>query len=161
MKNFKLLMIGFLFLGLAGLSSCKKEELIEKNLWKGEGKWNIDSFHIKETSTFFESDNSENHLQNCGTIIFKKDGTGTFTFEGITSKITYTNTDKVLTMVFKDESGQSQYDETLSFNLTWKKNKMELDSYKKETYSNYDPDTEQYVNVTYTQNMDMNLSKIK
>lgn len=158
MKNFKFLMIGVLFLGFAGLSSCKKEDRIEKNLWRGDGTWNIDVFELKETSTYFESDNNESYYQNTGTIQFKKDGTGSFNFMGIPSPITYSNTDKVLTIIFKDVSGDTQYDEIQTFEMDWKKNKMDLSSFIKETYNTSDGQGGT-VNVTYTNSLKMKLSK--
>lgn len=160
MKNLKILMIGVLFIGLAGLSSCKKEDRIEKNLWKGDGIWNIDVYEGKTTSTYFQEDNNEYYYQNAGTIQFKKDGIGSFNHQGNTIKITYTNTDKTLTITFKDEDGDTEYDEIRNFDLEWEKNEMELSSFYKTTYSNPDGNGG-YVNVTYTNLLKYELSKKK
>ena len=50
-------MMALLFIGALTLSSCKKEVQIEKNLWKGDGVWNIDVWDEQATSTFFDDDN--------------------------------------------------------------------------------------------------------
>lgn len=158
MKNLKFLVFGILFIGLAVLSSCKKENRIEKNLWKGDGTWNIDVYEFKSTSTYFTNDNDESYYQNAGTIQFKKDGTGFFNFQGDIYPTTYSNTDKVLTITLKDESGNTQYDDVLTYEMEWKKNKMDLTSFYKDTYSTSDG-SGGTVSVTYTERTTMKLSK--
>lgn len=140
------------------LVACKKETKIEKNLWKGDGVWNIDIFESKETSTYFQEDNNEYYYQNAGTIQFKKDGTGSFNFQGVVSPMSYSNTDKILTLIFKDEGGNPQDDEVWTFDMEWKKNKMDLSSFLKDTYTTSDGQGGT-VNVTYTQRQKFKLSK--
>lgn len=158
MKNVKFLLISVLFLGLAGLSSCKKEDRIEKNLWKGDGTWNIDVWDEQNTSSYFSEDNYIKYSNNEGSIQFKKDGTGSYIFPGEIYPMVYSNTDKTLTITFKDEDGNVENDEVQVFDLDWKKNKMELRSYSTETYNTGDGNGGT-VNVITTHRLNLKLSK--
>ncbi len=149
----------FVLFATLALVACKKDAQIEKNLWKNGGSWNIDVFDQKETSTYFASDNAENYIQNAGTIQFNEDGTGVFNFQGVVSPMTYKNSEKTLTITFKDISGNPQDDEVWTFNMEWEKNKMNLSSYIKDTYTTHDGASGTVV-VTYTNSQKMKLSKI-
>lgn len=127
----------FLILLLLVLVSfaCKKENQIEKNLWKKGGEWNIVSWHVKSTSTHFPEDNYTETRKNVGTMKFNKDGSGSFILtEGTsayTEPFTYHNTESTLTIFDEDGDGEI-------FDLDWKKNKMTLSSYEEETYTSGD-----------------------
>lgn len=150
--------IVFILFAVIALTACKKEVKIEKNLWKKDGVWNIDTYDSKTTSTYFEADNNEYYYQNAGTIQFKKDGTGSFNFQGEVTPMTYSNTEKTLTIIFKDESGNPQDDETLTFDMEWKKNKIDLSFFRKDTYTTSDG-LGGTVNVTFTESQNLKLSK--
>ena len=122
MRNLKFLMIGLLFVGLAGLTSCKKENQIEKNLWNKGGEWNITTW--KESG----SDNGEVYLEvikDAGTFKFEKDGNGkiTFVLDNDVVPFTYTNTENSLTTILGGEF-------TIIWTLEWEKNKITLDHYE-------------------------------
>jgi hypothetical protein len=122
MKKFNFLALGIVFIGLITLSSCSKETKIEKNLWKKGGEWNIESFNVKQTSTY-ASDNFEESYANVGTYTFNENGTGTVKLiidEFIeTSSFTYTNTENQLMITIDNET---QY-----YNLIeWEKDNMKI-----------------------------------
>lgn len=159
MKKWNVLLLASLLFGIASLSSCKKENQINKNLWKGDGTWNIDVSDFKKTSTFYDDDNYENYGTNTGTIKFNKDGTGVVTHPGYTSSITYSNTDKLLTIIFVDVDGTFEESDKFDFEIDWKKNTLNLNHYRAETYTTYDPDSQGNVNVTVTNSWKLKLSK--
>lgn len=70
----------------------------------------------------------------------------------------YSNTEKTLTIIFKDESGNPQDDETLTFDMEWKKNKIDLSFFRKDTYTTNDG-LGGTVNVTFTESQNLKLSK--
>jgi len=122
MKKFNFLALSIVFIGLITLSSCSKETKIEKNLWKKGGEWNIESFNVKQTSTY-ASDNFEESYANVGTYTFNENGTGTVKLiidEFIeTSSFTYTNTENQLMITIDNET---QY-----YNLIeWEKDNMKI-----------------------------------
>jgi hypothetical protein len=122
MKNFNFLALSILFICLITLSSCSKETKIEKNLWKKGGEWNIESFNVKQTSTY-ASDNFEESYANVGTYTFNENGTGTVKLiidEFIeTSSFTYSNTENQLMITIDNET---QY-----YNLIeWEKDNMKI-----------------------------------
>lgn len=116
MKNLGLL----LALALV-IASCKKEVKIEKNLWKGDGKWNIEKYHSKETSSD-NSSNFEETLVNAGSYTFKKDGTGVmhYSYNGDEDfeNFTYTNTTDILTLTIDSEP--------INYKMDWSKNEMTI-----------------------------------
>jgi len=158
MRTVNFLWLGIVFIGVASLSSCKKEDRINKNLWKGDGVWNIDVYDFQSTSTYYQSDNYTDYKINAGTIEFKKDGTGTYKFPDSTIPMVYTNTDKTLTIRFLNENGVPDDYEKQEFEIDWKKNQMELKSYTVDTYTT-STGTGGTVSVTYTQRLDLKLSK--
>ncbi|NBR15591.1 MAG: hypothetical protein EBQ94_03230 [Flavobacteriales bacterium] len=122
MKKINFLALSIVFTGLITLSSCSKEKKIEKNLWKKGGEWNIESFNVKQTSTY-ASDNFEESYANVGTYTFNENGTGTVKLiidEFIeTSSFTYTNTENQLMITIDNET---QY-----YNLIeWEKDNMKI-----------------------------------
>lgn len=160
MKKWSVLLLASLLFGIASLSSCKKENQINKNLWKGDGTWNIDVSDQKNTSTHYDEDNWTEYIANAGTIKFNEDGTGTYTFSGDSYPITYTNTDKLFTMIFVDPTN-GEYDESdkFTFDIDWKKNSLDLNHYRATTYSTYDPVSQGNINVTATRTWKLKLSK--
>lgn len=124
------------------LVACKKDEKIEKNLWKGDGIWNIESYHSSETSSDGSSDFSET-ISNVGTFTFKKDGTGIvkFVYDGDVdmTSFSYSNTTETLTLTIDGEQR--------IFTMDWKKNKMTLSI--TENYSSGG------VSYTYTEKMEL------
>jgi len=157
MKKFNVMLLASLLFGIASLSGCKKENQINKNLWKGDGTWNIDVSEFKSTSTHYDEDNYENYGTNTGTIKFNEDGTGIMTHAGSTSPITYTNTDKLLTIIFVDVDGTFDESDKFDFEIVWKKNSLELEYFKSVTYS--DTPNGVTVNVTSTTLWKLKLSK--
>jgi hypothetical protein len=122
MKKINFLALSIVFIGLITLSSCSKETKIEKNLWKKGGEWNIESFNVKQTSTY-ASDNFEESYANVGTYTFNENGTGIVKLiidEFIeTSAFTYTNTENQLMITIDNET---QY-----YNLIeWEKDNMKI-----------------------------------
>ena len=104
------------------LVACKKDEQIEKNLWKGDGIWNITSYTSSETSTPSSQSDFTYTANNAGSITFKKDGTGIFKYvdggDVELASFNYSNTTETLTMIIDSEAR--------IFNMDWKKNKMTL-----------------------------------
>lgn len=129
MKTLKLF-TAFLLVTLV-ITSCSKENRIEKNLWKKGGDWNINYY-----SYSYGSDNPtspifpvETHAyDNCGSFHFGKDGSGTITFTGDgsteTAAFTYSNTENELTIIV-DNVAQV-------YKMDWEKNVMTI-SYDKPT----------------------------
>lgn len=120
MKNIKFILLVTLIFSLAGFSSCKKEDVIQKNLWSKDGTWKIVS--SDETTTRSNGDNSHYVNEMEGSIVFKKDGTGILTSidesEVETMPFTYTNTKETLTMVREGES--------ITYTMEWSKNTLKL-----------------------------------
>ncbi|HRP54339.1 MAG TPA: hypothetical protein PLI97_12645 [Fluviicola sp.] len=112
-----------LFITLVTLTafSCSKEKRIEKNLWKGDGEWEIESYSYNAVSTYPDDNYSETYI-NCGTLTFNKNNTGIylFNFYGDTESgiFTYSNTDDTFTWIIDGEA--------IVFDMTWKKNKLTL-----------------------------------
>lgn len=104
------------------LVACKKDAQIEKNLWKGDGIWNITSYTSSETSVPSGQSDFSYTLTNAGSITLKKDGSGIFKFEEDgdveMTPFTYSNTTETLTMTIDGE--------VRIFEMDWKKNKMTL-----------------------------------
>jgi hypothetical protein len=122
MKKINFLALSIVFIGLITLSSCSKETKIEKNLWKNGGEWNIESFNVKQTSTY-ASDNFEESYANVGTYTFNENGTGIvkLIIDNFveTSAFTYTNTENQLMITIDNET---QY-----YNLIeWEKDNMKI-----------------------------------
>ncbi|MDD2411279.1 MAG: hypothetical protein RBS19_05360 [Bacteroidales bacterium] len=121
MRLIKTVLIGFLFTGIALLTSCKKETTIERNLWKNGGVWNIESLFVKQTSTNV-SDNFNETIYNYGTFTFRKDGSGivVITVDGDveTEVFTYSNTKDKLTLIYGNEGRV--------FDMDWRKNDLTL-----------------------------------
>ena len=130
MKNLKFLMIGLLFVGLAGLTSCKKEKQIEKNLWNKGGEWNI--VKVVDNWSWYGQSNSET-LYNRGTFKFEKDGNGKITIKDdgdtFSNLFTYKNTENSLTLTYKEGPIYSE-GEREEYTLDWEKDKIELYSYE-------------------------------
>lgn len=134
MRKFNFLIIGLLFVGLSGLTSCKKESKIERNLWNKGGEWNIDKY---QENYGFGADPYSETRYNFGTIKFEKDGNGKITLkdegETFSNLFTYKNTDNSLTLTYKE--GQMHYEGDVdNFTLDWEKDKIELYSYKSDAY---------------------------
>ena len=121
MKFRNLLIATITLLSIGLISSCSKEDRIEKNLWNKGGEWNIESLIVNQTSTN-PIDNYSETLINAGTFLFKEDGSGfaTFTEDGFTETIAfaYSNTEDKLTLISDNEA--------VNYNLSWKKNEVEL-----------------------------------
>ena len=77
MKIMKYLTIGILFIGMATLVSCKKEDKIGRNLWNKGGVWNVEKF--QNNYSFYGTSDSD-ILYNIGTFEFNKDGSGKLNF---------------------------------------------------------------------------------
>lgn len=122
MKRINFLLIGFLIVGTALVSSCKKDAKIEKNLWNKGGEWNIESLVSNQTSTN-PSDNFNETVYNYGTYTFKKDGSGNYTitvdgdFE--VGTFTYSNTEDKLTLIISNQARVFDI-------LEWEKDKMKI-----------------------------------
>lgn len=105
-------------------TGCKKENKIEKNLWKNGGTWNINTLVVNQVSTN-PDDNYTQTLYEYGTIQFNKDGGGSFTItvDGDVEffNTTYSNTESQLTIVNKTENAVITYDI-----IEWEKNKMTI-----------------------------------
>ena len=121
MKLFKFLLIGLLITASTSLTSCKKENRIEKNLWKQGGEWNIETYSASQVSTY-TPDNFNVTMFNFGTFTFHKNGSGIYKFtedgDIDTGVFAYTNTDDKLTIII-DNEGQV-------YNMDWKKNSITL-----------------------------------
>lgn len=123
-----------LFIGLSGLTSCKKEDKIEKNLWSKGGDWNIDKYNENYS---FDGENYSETRYNFGTLKFEKDGSGKLTFteegESFSNLFTYKNTSNNLTLTYKEGQIYSEgYVD--NFTLDWEKDKIELYTYKSDIY---------------------------
>lgn len=134
---------------------CKKENRIEKNLWKNGGEWNIVTWDERATSTYFPEDNYAEIMHNPGYFKFKEDGTGSIVFtEGSSPYIEgfkYQNTENTLTIF--DEDGEGTI-----FDLDWKKNKMTLSFNEADTYTTGDGDGGQ-VTVSFTRKVMISCEK--
>lgn len=143
-KLLMLILIVFVAMG------CKKENRIERNLWKKGGEWNIERWSETATSTHYPEDNYSETKNNPGTFKFNKDGSGSLTLKdgssAYTEAITYQNTENTLTIF--DSEGEGKV-----FDLSWEKNDMTLTSNDSETYTTYDPDSEEEVTVYFTHNL--------
>lgn len=121
MKFKNLLIATITLLSIGFISSCSKEDRIEKNLWNKGGEWKIESVTINQTSTD-PIDNYSETLLNVGSFLFKEDGSGiaTFIVDGDTEILpfNYSNTEDQLILAIDGE--------TRPFNLTWEKNEIDL-----------------------------------
>lgn len=101
--------------------ACKKEDRIEKNLWKQGGEWNIETWDESQTSSYFPEDNSSEVVHDFGTMKFNKDGSGSMTIKygtsAYTEPFTYENTENTLTIF--DEDGEG-----VVHDLDWKRNEF-------------------------------------
>lgn len=128
--------------------ACKKENQIEKNLWKQGGEWNIETWDESQTSTYFVDDNYAEIRNDFGTMKFNKDGSGSMTIKdgstAYTEPFTYENTENTLTIF--DEDGEG-----VIHDLDWKRNEFSTRLYESEDYTvtddNGDPVT---VHFTHT-----------
>lgn len=117
-KLLLLLLVGLVFV------SCKKDaDSIEKNLWNKSGTWDIKEAKITQTH------NGETILdltmQNVGTFVFRKDGTGTVT----TNIGGETDTDDFTYSVLSDAKmsfTNDDDDDAEIIDIDWKKNKLTL-----------------------------------
>lgn len=143
MKRFKFLLFGLLVAGTAFVSSCKKENKIEKNLWKKGGEWNIESLVANQTSTN-PADNFNETINNYGTFTFKKDGSGNYTItvdgDVETGTFTYSNTKDQLTFIIDNQARVFDI-------LEWEKNNMKIS-----ITVNYSSDGE---SVTYKETLNL------
>lgn len=118
-RNLLITAITFFCIGLN--SGCKKENRIEKNLWKNGGEWNVESATISETSSN-PVNNSTETIYNYGTLIFKKEGTCvlTTTLDGDTDVYlyVYSNTEDKLRLTADNDP--------IVFDMKWEKDKIEL-----------------------------------
>jgi hypothetical protein len=100
MKKINVLL--FVIATLAVVTSCSKENRINKNLWKKDGVWKIEALHVKQTSTN-SADNYEETVSNYGTMTFYENGSGKYTFtvqgDTETGTFTYTNTESELELI--------------------------------------------------------------
>lgn len=119
LRNFAIATIAIL--SIVFISSCKKEDRIEKNLWNKGGEWNMESLTVNQTSTNPIDNYSESYL-NAGTFLFKENGSGfvTFTVDGDieTAAFNYSNTEDKLTLIIDNEARV--------FDLVWEKNEIDL-----------------------------------
>lgn len=102
--------------------ACSDEKKIKRKLYFGSGKW-----EIQEYKRYFWSPAGMNNQNiflcaNCGTIEFKRNGSGVISIsdpEGSGGySFTYTNTENVLTLSTDD--GAAVYD------ITWNVNKSQM-----------------------------------
>lgn len=135
-------MIAIVIAGTTIISSCKKEDRIEKNLWNKGGEWNIDRLSVTQVSTD-PIDNYNETLGNVGTITFNENGSGLFTYtvdgDTDTEAFTYSNTEDKLTLVFGNDVRE--------FNMTWEKDNITLN-----ITDNYTSNGE---SITYTETMEL------
>ena len=112
---------------IVALSSCSKENKIEKNLWKKGGDWEITQFYSYYGS-FNPSVNGGMDpvpytFNNCGSMHFGKDGNGTITFtiDGTTDSYAfkYSNTEKEMTLIIDGEARV--------YDLTWSKDVITIE----------------------------------
>lgn len=128
-KTIKILTIGLLFIGMTAVVGCKKEDQINKNLWKKGGVWNIERY---ENNYSYGGYSDSYVIINAGTYEFKKDGTGKLTFiengEVYTNLFKYENTENTLKLTYKE--GQMYYEgDGETYTLDWEKNKVNLYSF--------------------------------
>lgn len=132
MKNILLLVVLVIT-----FSACKKEDRIEKNLWKGDGGWKIEQLFASETSSNNSSSDYNFAAVNAGTFTFKKDGSGqlllTIDGEAEIAFFNYIVSETTLTLIYDGEP--------VLFQMDWKKNGMTITN--KEVYS-YDSTTYTY-----------------
>lgn len=130
MRKINLLLIALLVIVTSALTSCKKENRIEKNLWNNGGKWNIERAVQNDISTN-PADNLNLSALNFGSFTFKKDGTGNYVFtvdENVEiGTFSYSNTEDRLTWIRDNEP--------LVFDLDWKKDDLQI-SYTENYKSN-------------------------
>lgn len=142
MKTLRFLVIAIVIAGTTIISSCKKEDRIEKNLWNKGGEWNIDRLSVTQVSTD-PTDSYNEILGNVGTITFNENGSGLFkyTVYGDTDieAFTYTNTEDKLTMVFGNDVRE--------FSMTWEKDNITLNA-----TDNYTSNGE---SITYTEKLEL------
>lgn len=122
MKKINFLMISLLIVSVSFLMSCKKEAIIEKNLWNKGGEWNIQSIVANQVSTNPE-DNFNETVYNYGTFIFREDGSGTYTItvdgDVEAGTFTYFNTEFKLTLIHNNDARVFDI-------LEWEKGKMKI-----------------------------------
>ena len=121
MKFRNLLIATITMLSIGFISSCSKEDRIEKNLWNKGGDWNMESVTINQTSTN-TADNYSETIPNAGSFLFKEDGSGiaTYTADGDPEILpfNYTNTEDKLTLIIGSEARV--------FDLDWEKNEINI-----------------------------------
>ena len=121
MKFRNLLIATITMLSIGFISSCSKEDRIEKNLWNKGGDWNMESVTINQTSTN-TADNYSETIPNAGSFLFKEDGSGivTYTADGDPEILpfNYTNTEDKLTLITGSEARV--------FDLDWEKNEINI-----------------------------------
>jgi hypothetical protein len=122
-KNFLVVITTLFIIGLN--ASCKKENRIEKNLWKKGGEWSVESYSLTNTSTESECNNSFTESGPNGTILlFREDGSGLQTEDGVDSvAFTYSNTEDNLILIVDGEK--------ITYDIVWEKDKIDGSS----TYS--------------------------
>ena len=106
------------------LGSCKKENQIEKNLWKNGGDWDVKIYSSQYGSTNPSLYSySTNFLVDCGKFHFAKDGTGTGNIveNGVNTPFTfnYSNTETKLTLIF--DNGSSYI-----YSIDWTKDDLKI-----------------------------------
>jgi len=127
MYNVKILMV-VLFFGLAGLSSCKKDEvkkedLIRKDLWSNGGEWKLTKLVERGMNG---DDLFEKISYDEGTFSFEENGKGVFIPTIIGYDILYfkyENTEFKLTLNYYDEDGD--YGQQI-WALEWEEKRIEL-----------------------------------
>lgn len=121
MKKVTLLLI-VLLVTTATITSCKKENRIEKNLWNKGGEWNIESLKSVQVSTN-SADNFEETVYDYGTFEFEKDGSGNYeiTVNGSNDigTFTYSNSEDELTLIIDNQARIFEIAE-------WGKNEMKI-----------------------------------
>jgi hypothetical protein len=104
-----------LLLVVTAFFACSDDKKINRSLHSKGGKWEIISYERYFWSPGGSNNQNTYWCSKCGTIEFKKDGSGTLTLSGADGssafKFTYTNTDNLLTL-FIDDDG-------LVYDLTW------------------------------------------
>ena len=105
--------------------ACKKEDRIEKNLWKQGGEWNIETWEESQTSYDYPQVNSSDIKYNVGTFNFNKDGSGSLIisdgFNAYTEPFTYKVSKYDLTIFDDDGVGKV-------YKLDWKRNEFTASS---------------------------------
>lgn len=167
-KNFRVVTMGILFIGMTLLVGCKKEDKIERNLWAKGGEWNVDRWYLEQNeefnSEFIEDQTYIQDVIDCGTFTFKKDGTGNFkvNLDGdvFYEEFTYENTENKLFLEFKGDWNDdfTYYGKgvDMTFIIDWRKNSLEMfyqywDSYPTSSGNSH----------TIKENHKINLSKKK